>query len=116
MNSATLPSFWTTYRSLDEDIKRSARKAYRLWAENPFHPSLHFKRINAVLLVERIWSKKNWRVPCRVARTAVFLSDARPLSLSGQPDPSSQPGDRSVLSPDRSGNRYISAAGLLLPG
>jgi len=46
MNSATLPSFWTAYQSLDEDIRQSARKAYRLWAENPFHPSLHFKCIN----------------------------------------------------------------------
>ncbi len=40
MNSATLPSFWTAYLPLDETVKRSARKAYRLWAENPFHPSL----------------------------------------------------------------------------
>ena len=53
MNSATLPSFWTAYRSLDEDIKRSARKAYRLWAENPFHPSLHLKCINQE---ENIWA------------------------------------------------------------
>lgn len=36
MKSATLPSFWTAYMSLEEDIKRSARKAYRLWAQNPF--------------------------------------------------------------------------------
>lgn len=53
MNSATLPSFWTAYRSLDEDTKRSARKAYWLWAENPFHPSLHFKCINQE---EAIWA------------------------------------------------------------
>lgn len=53
MNSATLPSFWTAYRTLDEAIKRSARKAYRLWAENPFHPSLRFKCINQE---ENIWA------------------------------------------------------------
>ena len=53
MRSATLPSFWTAYRSLDEIIKRSARKAYRLWAQNPFHPSLHFKCINRE---ENIWA------------------------------------------------------------
>lgn len=53
MKSATLPSFWTAYRSLDEDTRRQARKAYRLWAENPFHPSLHFKCINRE---EDIWS------------------------------------------------------------
>lgn len=53
MKSATLPSFWSVYARLDGDIKRSARKAYRLWAENPFHPSLHFKCINRE---ENIWS------------------------------------------------------------
>jgi mRNA-degrading endonuclease RelE of RelBE toxin-antitoxin system len=53
MKSATLPSFWSAYTRLDENIRRSARKAYRLWAENPFHPSLHFECINRE---EDIWS------------------------------------------------------------
>ncbi len=53
MNSAVLPSFWKSYRRLTREIKQSARKAYRLWAENPFHPSLHFKCINSQ---EGIWS------------------------------------------------------------
>lgn len=53
MKSAALPSFWAAYESLDEDIKRSARKAYRLWSRNPFHPSLHFKCINRE---ENVWS------------------------------------------------------------
>lgn len=53
MKSATLPSFWTAYASLDNEIKQRAKKAYRLWSENPFHPSLHFKCINDE---EDIWS------------------------------------------------------------
>jgi hypothetical protein len=53
MESATLPSFWKAYESLDPMIKRRARRAYRLWAQNPFHPSLHFKCINSE---EDIWS------------------------------------------------------------
>ena len=53
MNSATLPSFWEAYRSLDERIKVQARKAYRMWVENSFHPSLHFKCINRE---EDMWS------------------------------------------------------------
>ncbi len=32
MNSATLPSFWEAYKSLNEDVRRRARKAYQLWA------------------------------------------------------------------------------------
>lgn len=43
------------YRALGEDVRRSARKAYRLWSENPFHPSLHFKCINRE---ENIWSAR----------------------------------------------------------
>lgn len=53
MKSATLPSFWDAYHALDEAIKQRARKAYQLWAENPFHPSLQFKCINHE---ENIWS------------------------------------------------------------
>lgn len=53
MKSATLPSFWETYRSLDENLKERARKAFRLWVENPFHPSLRFKCVNRE---ENVWS------------------------------------------------------------
>jgi len=53
MNSVSLPSFWSAYGRLDEKTRRSARKAYHLWAENPFHPSLHFECINRE---ENIWS------------------------------------------------------------
>ena len=53
MKSATLPSFWTAYRSLQESIRKSARKSYKLWEQNPFHPSLHFKCVNTT---EDIWS------------------------------------------------------------
>ncbi len=53
MKSQTLPAFWDNYQLLTEKNKRSARKAYRLWKENPFHPSLRFKCINSE---ENIWS------------------------------------------------------------
>ncbi len=53
MKSATVPSFWHAYRSLDGKVKSSVKKAYRLWHEDPFHPSLRFKCINRE---ENIWS------------------------------------------------------------
>jgi hypothetical protein len=53
MKSAVLASFWAEYRQLSNEIRQSAKKAYRLWEENPFHPSLHFKCINSD---ESIWS------------------------------------------------------------
>jgi hypothetical protein len=53
MKSSTLPSFWKAYKSLDRQVRTRARKAFRLWVENPFHPSLRFKCINTE---EDIWS------------------------------------------------------------
>jgi len=53
MKPATLPSFWEAYAALDKEVKRRAAKAFRLWTQNPFHPSLRFKCINRE---ENIWS------------------------------------------------------------
>lgn len=53
MKSETLPSFWSAYKLLIEDVKRRAGKSFHLWSQNPFHPSLHFKCINSE---ENIWS------------------------------------------------------------
>ena len=53
MKSATLPCFWGAYESLDESIKRTAKKAFWLRKQNAFHPSLHFKWINRE---ENIWA------------------------------------------------------------
>jgi len=53
MKSEVLPSFWAEYRKLNNEVRQSARKVCRLWEEDPFHPSLHFKCINSD---EGIWS------------------------------------------------------------
>jgi len=53
MKSATLPSFWDAYHSLEKETRQRARKTYQLWAENPFHPSLRFKCID---VNENVWS------------------------------------------------------------
>ena len=53
MKSSTLASFWDAYKSLDESIQSGAKKAFQLWVENPFHPSLHFEKINSE---KNIWS------------------------------------------------------------
>lgn len=55
MKARTSPSFWKAYNNLDSRIKRQARKAFALWRENPFHPSLRFKCINTQ---ENIWSAR----------------------------------------------------------
>lgn len=51
MISRTTPQFWKSYRRLTEPIRHQARAAYRLFAEDPYHPGLHFKRVHSVLPV-----------------------------------------------------------------
>jgi hypothetical protein len=37
--------FLVCFRALPDEVKELARKDYKLWAVNPHHPSLHFKRV-----------------------------------------------------------------------
>lgn len=53
MKSRTLPRFWEAHAELPDSVKDAARKAFLLWRDTPFHPSLHFKCVNQE---ERIWS------------------------------------------------------------
>ena len=53
MNSRARPSFWRAYASLEPRVKDAARRAYRLFATNPEHPSLHFKKLQGY---DNVWS------------------------------------------------------------
>jgi uncharacterized membrane protein len=50
MNSSTTPEFRELFEALPAPIKVAAKKQYRLWRDNPRHPSLQFKK------VEPFWS------------------------------------------------------------
>jgi hypothetical protein len=54
MKSFATPKFWEAYAALSPEIKAKAQKAYQLWKENPFHPSLHFKKVSKNLWSSRI--------------------------------------------------------------
>ena len=45
MISQVRPSFWRAYERLAPSVKARARTAYQLFAENPEHPSLRFKKL-----------------------------------------------------------------------
>jgi hypothetical protein len=51
MTSVGTEAFWELYRALPEDARVLAVKNYRLWRDNPGHPSLRFKSIK-----EELWS------------------------------------------------------------
>ena len=46
MRSFIQPSFWKLYRRLPEHVRQQARASYRLFADDPHHPSLRFKRVS----------------------------------------------------------------------
>ena len=45
MNHYATPDFWYHYRQLPPEVQRTADKNYQLLADDPYHPSLHFKKI-----------------------------------------------------------------------
>ena len=53
MNSFTVKSYWKSYKELPVNIQRQADAKFKLWIENPFHPSLCFKCVNSE---DNIWS------------------------------------------------------------
>lgn len=54
MKSLTTSEFWRSYAALPPEVKEQARKVYRLWISNQFHPSLHFKKVSHDLWSVRI--------------------------------------------------------------
>jgi hypothetical protein len=42
------PRFWRHYRELPESVRKLADKNFQLLKADPYHPSLHFKRIGGV--------------------------------------------------------------------
>ena len=45
MNHYAAPSFWSHFNALPPEIQELAQKNYALLSEDPWHPSLHFKRV-----------------------------------------------------------------------
>jgi len=46
MKSSTTRRFRAAYAALPEGVQRKARLAYQLFRENPYHPSLQFKKVD----------------------------------------------------------------------
>jgi len=46
MQSRTTQRFRERYGDLPENVQERTRKSYRLWKNNPQHPSLNFKKVH----------------------------------------------------------------------
>ena len=51
MKSRITKRFRKAFSKLPDPLKRQTRQAYRLFLENPRHPSLRFKQVHSVLPV-----------------------------------------------------------------
>ncbi len=43
MKSKATPEFWECHNALPAEVQTLARKSFRLWQNNPRHPSLRFR-------------------------------------------------------------------------
>jgi hypothetical protein len=48
IKSSTTPDFWSAYAELPPEVKARAKAVYRLWRNNPRHPSLRFKKTGTI--------------------------------------------------------------------
>ena len=46
MKSELTKEFINYFAELPEEVKKTARKNYKLWMQNPGHPSLEFKKLS----------------------------------------------------------------------
>lgn len=46
MKSLATERFWKLYDSLPREMQQNADRAYLVWRDSPFHPSLQFKRVH----------------------------------------------------------------------
>jgi hypothetical protein len=46
MKSLATEGFWQALERLPVEVRSQAQRAFRLFQADPFHPSLHFKRID----------------------------------------------------------------------
>ncbi len=61
MKSELTEDFIECFRKLPERVRRTARKNYKLWKENPYHPGLEFKPVKATKSIYSVRVGTGWR-------------------------------------------------------
>ena len=63
MKHLTLPRFWRHYRQLPKEVQDLADKSFELLKADPYHPSLHFKKVGRTkqLWLVHITERWAWR-------------------------------------------------------
>ncbi len=61
MNSQLTDDFIRYFQKLPNRIKRKAKKNYKLWKQNPYHPSLEFKEVHSSKPIYSVRIGTGWR-------------------------------------------------------
>lgn len=61
MISHTTARFRKAYRQLPFHIRRQAKAAYKLFQQNPQHPSLHFKQVHPTRFIYSVRASLDYR-------------------------------------------------------
>jgi hypothetical protein len=61
VNSQITDGFLACFARLPDAVKVQARKAYRLWKENPSHPGLQYKQIQGQKGLYSVRVNQGWR-------------------------------------------------------
>jgi hypothetical protein len=62
LNSRLTEAFLAHFAALPDAVKAQARKAHKLWRQNPAHPGLQFKRVHSREPVHSARVSIGWRV------------------------------------------------------
>ena len=63
MKSVVTPAFREALRRLPRPVQRQARQAYRIFAADPSHPGLQFKKVKAAADVVSVRISRSHRAP-----------------------------------------------------
>ncbi len=61
MKSHTTDHFHDLFERLPEQVQNQAREAYKLFVQNPYHPSLHFKKISQTRPIYSVRVSRGYR-------------------------------------------------------
>jgi len=62
VNSRANRSFWDCFERLPIEVREYARESYRIFREDPSHPSLQFKRVHQTKPIYSVRVTRDFRV------------------------------------------------------
>ena len=62
MKSLVEEDFWEAFTRLPPNVQSRARRIYRYWKKDPYHPSLHFKEVIPERAIYSVRVGLRWRV------------------------------------------------------